>query len=114
MVEQHELTHIPFRPWCRACVRGRGRADQHRLKSDHPGTVPLVSMDYMFLGPPGTVADAATGSDKLPILVVRDRWTKNIWAFACPSKGTEHPYAGKAVLGAINKLGYNKLILKSD
>ena len=74
----------------------------------------MVSMDYMFLGPPGAVADSATGSDKLPILVVRDRWTKNIWAFACPSKGTEHPYAGKAVLGAINKLGYTKLILKSD
>ena len=71
-------------------------------------------MDYMFLGPPGSVADRATGSDKLPILVVRDRWTRNIWAFAVPSKGTEHPYAGKAVLGALNKLGYRKMILKTD
>ena len=114
MIEKHELTHIPFRPWCRACVRGRGRADQHRIKSEHSSTVPLVSMDYMFLGPPGQVADRATGSDKLPILVVRDRWTRNIWAYACPSKGTEHPYSGKAVLGALNKFGYRKMILKTD
>ena len=22
-IEEHELTHTPFRPWCRCCVKGR-------------------------------------------------------------------------------------------
>ena len=24
---EHELTHLPFRSWCRHCVRGRGREE---------------------------------------------------------------------------------------
>ena len=23
--EEHEMTHLPFRNWCRHCVRGRGK-----------------------------------------------------------------------------------------
>ena len=25
MVEDHEVSHLPFRNWCQACVRGRGK-----------------------------------------------------------------------------------------
>ena len=28
-IEEHELTHIPFRPWCRACVLGRAKDKLH-------------------------------------------------------------------------------------
>ena len=28
-VEDHNLTHIPYRPWCLACVAGQGRTDYH-------------------------------------------------------------------------------------
>ena len=24
---QHEMTHLPYRSWCRHCVRGRGKTD---------------------------------------------------------------------------------------
>ena len=27
--EAHDATHSPYQPWCRACVRGRGRNCQH-------------------------------------------------------------------------------------
>ena len=36
MVAAHEVSQLPYRSWCRACVAGRGRAFQHtklRLKS---------------------------------------------------------------------------------
>ena len=26
---QHEVTHLPFRSWCRFCVMGRGRQEGH-------------------------------------------------------------------------------------
>ena len=28
-VEQHELTHLPFRSWCRHCVRAKGKESPH-------------------------------------------------------------------------------------
>ena len=32
--ETHELTHMPYQPWCGVCVRSRGLSDQHRSKKD--------------------------------------------------------------------------------
>ena len=29
-VQEHELTHVPYRSWCVHCVRGAGRSDAHR------------------------------------------------------------------------------------
>ena len=31
-VEEHELTHIPFRSWCNNCMRGRGVKKGHRTR----------------------------------------------------------------------------------
>ena len=46
-IEEHRMTHLPFRSWCRWCVLGRGRGLQHRVR---PGSlVPIVGMDYFFL-----------------------------------------------------------------
>jgi hypothetical protein len=30
MIEDHEVSHLPFRNWCATCVRGRGQSMQHR------------------------------------------------------------------------------------
>ena len=27
---EHEMTHLPYRNWCRHCVRGRGKRMPHR------------------------------------------------------------------------------------
>ena len=32
--EEHEKTHIPFRSWCRACVKGRNRKHAHKKRSE--------------------------------------------------------------------------------
>ena len=32
-VQEHELTHIPYRSWCVHCVRGAGRSDAHRRRA---------------------------------------------------------------------------------
>ena len=53
--EEHERTHIPYRSWCRACVRGRCRKRAHRQRSeedkakDRNAAVPRISMDYHFM-----------------------------------------------------------------
>ena len=44
---RHELTHLPFRSWCEACVRGRGRTRPHRQRdtAPEPQRKPVVELD---------------------------------------------------------------------
>ena len=63
------------------CVRGRGRSF-YRRQVDHSGddsTMPVVPIDYGFLGAPGELPQDAVGGQKTPVLVVRDRFTKAIF-----------------------------------
>ena len=66
-VDDHYLTHFPFRSWCRHCIRGRGKEATHWKQSGEDGTVPEFHMDYCF---PGNEEDA---SEKLTVLVIRMR-----------------------------------------
>ena len=47
----HRVSHIPSRPWCRACVRGKGKKRPSlKLSEAYAGCiVPRVRMDYGFL-----------------------------------------------------------------
>ena len=53
MRAEHEASgHAQYRPWCSACVCGRGRSRQHRAGDpEEDGGVPAVGIDYGFLGP---------------------------------------------------------------
>jgi hypothetical protein len=50
-VEEHNLTHLPFRNWCIFCVKGKAKDDPHRrtIKQDEEQDTPIVSIDYMFM-----------------------------------------------------------------
>ena len=52
-VEAHNVSHLPFRSWCSACVRGRGLSFGHRkvdTKTKVAEQIPAVSVDYRFFG----------------------------------------------------------------
>ena len=51
-MEQHELTHFPFRNWCRHCVRAKGKESPHHESS--PGGVSKCAADYVLMGEDGT------------------------------------------------------------
>ena len=38
--------HLPARPWCPVCVKGRGKNDPHYEKVKNNLELPTVSMDY--------------------------------------------------------------------
>ena len=42
----HELTHLPFRSWCRCCVDGRMDGLPHAASVGGPHRVPAFLMDY--------------------------------------------------------------------
>ena len=48
-VEEHMMTHIPFRAWCPHCVRGKARAAYHKKDKRGERHVPIIGMDYMYM-----------------------------------------------------------------
>jgi thiol-disulfide isomerase/thioredoxin len=107
-VDEHNASHIPFRDWCPACVRGRGKSVGHYAKEHEEDQVPVVTVDYGFFGSDGIARDGDT-----PTLVVKDRKSKNTWGHPVQHKGVNDYAVGKLVED-LNNLGYKKVVLKSD
>ena len=114
MIDDHNISHIPFRDRCAACVRGRGKSQKHRLQDKAEDLYPVISMDYGFFGTDEQVKEKDIGSTKLPILVVKDRRSKAIWAHPVPEKGAEDPYAFNCLVRDLDDTGYKRIILKDD
>ena len=114
-LEEHELTHVPFRDWCVHCCKGKVRNNPHRVNKEKDeetkeNATTTISMDYMYL------TGKNKEDDKYPILVMVDRKTKAIVGHAVQCKGSKDDWAIKRVLLDIEDFGYAgiKIILKSD
>ena len=84
-VEAHKLTHCPYRAWCEECVMGAGVSSGHRGVGG-VGEVPVVSIDYMFLG----TKEGKENEDKEnPILVGIDSRSGTIFAHIVKEKGAQ-------------------------
>ena len=73
-IADHEVAHLPFRSWCPFCVRGRGQSQGHFKVDRGDEQIPLISVDYGFLGTRDSPAN------ELPILLIKDRLSKSVWA----------------------------------
>ena len=105
--EEHNLTHVPYRAWCKHCVRGRGKSEAHKqLEAEKQHSVPHVSIDYCFLG--------QDENKCMPVLVLRDHTSRFTFSEVFPVKGTGHVYCAKQVVANVEFLGHSKFILKSD
>ena len=101
-VQQHCLTHMPYRNWCPHCVRGRGKEMDHTSKrAAEEESLPEYHMDYCFPGDEGGQT----------ILVVVESHSKMKKAVVVPSKASTG-----MVIDLIEKCG-NKdrsILVKSD
>ena len=88
-VDKHNIAHVPYRPWCEHCVRGKADAGGHYRRRQAHREVPEVSIDYMFLTGRGDEDDDDSG---MPTIVMRDSETKIIKARIVQAKGAQ-PYA---------------------
>ena len=59
--EEHNLTHLPYRSWCPACVAGRGRGPAHTTAKEDSGEEkpPTVCIDFFY-----PAAGAGSGGDE--------------------------------------------------
>ena len=119
-VEEHNRTHLPFRSWCRYCVRGKGINFQHRSPVE-PRWVrkARLAMDYFFLGAGGDPVKAAQAEARgmTPTLCMVDEDSGGIWALPVEKKGVGHEGADREVermRDVLDALGYRAVTLKFD
>ena len=75
---EHMLTHMPFRSWCRHCVRGK---EEPCRQGQGDPEYPEVHSDYMFMG-------EETGGNTLAVLVAKDRSSRALMSTVVPRKST--------------------------
>jgi hypothetical protein len=48
-VEEHNITHTPYRSWCDSCVEGRGLGEQRGRHTGRAHEIPRVGIDYWHI-----------------------------------------------------------------
>ena len=106
-VEEHYKTHLPFRSWCKHCVRGRGVEEPHKKQKEEVG-MPELHVDFMFMGDEGR-------DKKLTILVAKERSSKMTLATVLPSKAS-WSFAARRTVAFMREIGceFGDMTIKSD
>ena len=107
-IDEHQITHVPYRDWCAHCVRGKAHTAPH-LKSAGsklPEQRPTIAMDYFYLG--------KREDSSMPILGVVEETTRRCFSITLPCKGLEHQYNVAILQKVIKVLGLQFGVLKSD
>jgi len=134
-VEEHRITHLPFRSWCRECIIGKALGEQRSSSSRHaPSKIAVIGVDYFLMTEHGLLnrkelmnkypmspegeEDLATARRDGAItkcVIIRCSATKMIFAHVVPIKGTgEEGHVCDLIASDIQFLGHTKLILKAD
>ena len=96
--ELHDLTHVPFQPWCKYCVMSRSKADHHSHVPDPAGEAqrefPTIQCDFFFMEPGKEGAVVA--------LLMVDVWSR--YAAVAPLKQRNAQTVGRALVTFIGSV----------
>ena len=108
--ERHNATHLPYRPWCSICVKANGKEDPHyrQVKSELQSGIPEAAMDYASL------CETRDKSDKIRLMIGKERWTKSFFCHKVKCKGLGDPYIVTNVVKSIETMGHTKIALTTD
>ena len=129
-VEEHRITHIPYRNWCEDCVLGRATGEPHRTHDDKRRRIPVVGLDYFFMtkdklieakgvldifGTKEKLDTAIEEGQVVKCLLVRCSSSKAVMAFVVTRKGVEEDrYSTDRVVAFLQWLGHTRMLLRSD
>ena len=108
-IEEHNLTHIPSRSWCKFCVSARAPNLPNRTRNpDQSAIKNEIAADYCFLRD-------VSGGPSQPVLVGRDRRTGMFFAHAVPYEGAGVEWVAQQMARDISECGYHgRVVLRSD
>ena len=96
-VDEHNISHLPFRSWCPHCIKGRGREADHRRQPHTERGVDEFHLDYCFLGD--------EMGFKLTILVGVERYSGMKMCTVVPTKDATGAFAARRVIELVNECG---------
>ncbi len=122
-VEDHELTHCPYRAWCEHCVKGQAKDDAHSAITGEmaESSVVRVIIDYCFFqeGLTGKATDhevSTTAKSSLTTMVMLETLCHSVWAYAVESKGASETWTTEQILEDMETVGITneRIIMKAD
>ena len=107
--QKHNLTHIPFQPWCTSCVKGKAQADPHKRTERiiEDSELPVIQCDYLML------KDTA-GTGGLKVLSMYVRTFGYGMSTVVETKGPTDMYATMWAVKMLNFLGLSDIIMQCD
>jgi hypothetical protein len=107
-VDEHELTHLPYRNWCDICVKCKGKDLDHRKAVEEERGVSEYAFDYCFPGD--------EFGFKLTVLEGKEKITGMYFGIAVPMKGSSGRFAVDKALDFIGEAGDTncKILVKKD
>ena len=111
---RHEITHLPYQPWCAWCVKVKGRAKLHLQRPVESVKVLDFEMDFCFLlqdpkrrREPGDQAWATT-------LVMVDVAAQNPLCATISTTSGGNAYLTAMCAAFVKRMAYAKAVLKVD
>ena len=108
-VEDHELTHLPYRNWCAVCVMAKGKDLDHRACVKEERSLNEYAFDYCFPGD--------EFGYKITVLAGRERNSGMLMATTVPTKGSSGKFAVEKAMDYLEECGDGSsgvVITKSD
>ena len=117
----HEITHMPFAPWCPHCVAMRSMPDRSEGLVEGPRDVPCISYDFCYTGYDPESNEFVAKEPKseedlhglLCCLVAHDSSTGSVLAVPCESKASTR-HLGVELMRFIQSLGHATVQIKCD
>ena len=133
-IEEHRVTHYPYRSWCDECREGRGLGEHRGRHAGRSHDIPRVGIDYWYITTGGlktrqditnefpqdeggetSLTAARENATIMKCLIVRCHESKAVFAHAVPVKGRdEDNYVASLITTDVAFMGHVKLIIKSD
>ena len=97
--------HLPAKPWCLVCVKGRGKEDPHYKKVKHnlEHGLPTVSMDYAEVG------NEDEGQAGRKLLIGREDWSGHTFFHLVECKGLGDHHIVDKVLRSLQTTGRTRI-----
>ena len=107
-IDEHCLTHLPYRNWCTHCVFGKGRAAPHFKRQEREDSLAEVHFDYCFM--------STAEQPLVTILMGKERESKMSMATMVPMKGASVEFPARRVLAFLEEIGLEgaDCVFKSD
>ena len=102
-VQEHNLTHLPYRNWCPICVRGKGRTTNHPPQRSKQ---PVVQVDLAYI--------KAHNEKPTPVLTAVNVQTGLCMAAMIPDKQQLFDYATTCLQTFLLECGRTEATLQSD